>query len=163
MLENNLEDYSWVSINKMSVENLDKILRNILIDRYATGGVESANKSIREIIGDASFWNKFVLYKGKWRLGSINESCLEDKELEFVHMFLDSTILNKWQEICMKGLEKLLDEYVEEGHPTTLFGVITLTERYLQTIPDSQVKVLMYQMWKHLSGVEVIDSNVNSN
>lgn len=62
----------------------------------------------------------------------------------------------------MEDLEKLLEEYVEDYHPTTLDGVITLTERYLQTIPDSQVKVLMYQMWKHLSGVEVIDSKVNS-
>ncbi|CAH9014557.1 hypothetical protein VP249E411_P0231 [Vibrio phage 249E41-1] len=95
MLNISLEDYVWVSINKMRVEDLSKVLRNILIDRYATGGVENANKGIREIIGDASFWNKFVFYKGKWRLGSINEGCLEDKELQFGHMFLDVVDLNK--------------------------------------------------------------------
>ncbi|CAH9017480.1 hypothetical protein VP193E371_P0234 [Vibrio phage 193E37-1] len=95
MLNMSLEDYSWISINKMYVEDLDKVLRNIQIDRSATGGVENANKSIREIIGDASFWNKFVFYKGKWRLGGINEGCLEDKELQFGHMFLDNVDLNK--------------------------------------------------------------------
>tara|TARA_R110002012_G_scaffold3875_2_gene17995 strand:+ start:3259 stop:3522 length:264 start_codon:yes stop_codon:yes gene_type:complete len=87
MLDIKLEDYSWVSIPKMKVEDLDKVLRSVLIDRYATGGVESANKSIREIIGDASFWNGFVFHKGKWRLGCIHEDCLEGKELQAKHMF----------------------------------------------------------------------------
>lgn len=95
MLNTALEDYDWVSINKMYVEDLNKVLRNIQIDRYATGGVESENKSIREIIGDGSFWNKFVFYKGKWRLGCINEDCLGENELQFGHMFLDNVDLNK--------------------------------------------------------------------
>lgn len=95
MINKNLENYQWVSINKMNVEDLDKVLRNIQIDRYATGGVESTNKSIREIVGDASFWNKFVFYNGKWRLGGTSEEVSQDKELQFSHMFLDNVNLSK--------------------------------------------------------------------
>ncbi len=97
MLETNIETYSWVSIKSMSVSDLQKVLKYIKIHRSGTGGVESANLGIRDIIGDIDFWDKFVwseFYGGKkaWRLGCINEVGLPDKELQFSHMFKEGVV-----------------------------------------------------------------------
>ena len=95
MINKNLSNYQWVSINKMNIEDIRKVLGNIKINRYATGGVDSANKGILEIIGDGSFWNKFVFYDGEFRLGSITEGVLEDNEIQFGHMFDDKVNTDK--------------------------------------------------------------------
>ena len=83
MMNYKLDNYIWVDIKKLSDKKLDKILSNIEINRAGTGGVINANKGIKEIIGDSSFWDKFVYYNNSWRLGSINEEVLPSKELKF--------------------------------------------------------------------------------
>ena len=83
MMNYKLENYTWVDIKKLSSKELDKILVNIEINRTGTGGVINANKGIKEIIGDSSFWDKFVYYNNSWRLGSINEEVLPSKEIKF--------------------------------------------------------------------------------
>lgn len=98
MINKNIETHSWVSINKMNVEDLRKVLKHVHINRYATGGVHAANLGILDLIGDGSYWNKFVWSEfsgGKkgWRLGSVNESICEDKELQFAHMFTEGVNL----------------------------------------------------------------------
>lgn len=42
MINKNIETHSWISINKMNVEDLRKVLKHVHIDRYATGGVHAA-------------------------------------------------------------------------------------------------------------------------
>ena len=44
--------------------------------------------------------------------------------------------------------EVLLKQYVEEYHPTDVEGILNVTTRYLSTMEDSQVKVLLYQLSK---------------
>jgi hypothetical protein len=100
MINKDIETHQWVSISRMSVEDLRKVLTHIQINRYGLGGVESVNKGIREIIGDVSFWDKFVWSEfsgGKkgWRLGSVDEQVMECNELQFAHMFKDDVDLSK--------------------------------------------------------------------
>ncbi len=87
MLNKNLDNYTWVSIPSLPTRDFNLILEQICISRYATGGVSNANKSIKDIIGDGSFWDKFVFYEGKWRLGGKTEQCLPEMEIATVHMF----------------------------------------------------------------------------
>jgi hypothetical protein len=87
MVNYKLENFVWVNLLKLSDEELDKILRNIEIDRAGTGGVMNANKGVKDIIGDSSFWDKFVFHNNKWRLGSIVEEVLPYKEIRFESMF----------------------------------------------------------------------------
>lgn len=44
--------------------------------------------------------------------------------------------------------EILLKKYIEEYHPTEVDGILNVTTRYLSTMEDSQVKVLLYQLSK---------------
>jgi hypothetical protein len=88
MVNYKLENFVWVDLLKLSDEGLGKILRNIEIDRVGTGGVINANKGVKDIIGDSSFWDKFVFHNNKWRLGSIVEEVLPCKEISFESMFL---------------------------------------------------------------------------
>lgn len=58
------------------------------------------NRGILDLIGDGSYWNKFVWSefaggKKAWRLGSVNEQVCEDKELQFTHMFTEDFDLKR--------------------------------------------------------------------
>lgn len=83
--------HSWVDLKSTTMKDFDNILENIKINRYATGGVISSNKGIKEIVGDLSFWDKLVWGccgsdKPAWRLGCVNEACDPDKELHAKHL-----------------------------------------------------------------------------
>lgn len=95
MINKNLDNHSWVAIPSLSVKDFGLILKHIEISRYATGGVDSVNKSIKEIIGDGSFWDKFIFYNGGWRLGGKPEEVLPENEIHPLHMFNDSVDLTK--------------------------------------------------------------------
>lgn len=87
----NLPLHSWVNIKNLEEEELNEILESVYITRCALGGISAANKGIKEIIGDVSFWDKFVwcqFYNDRrgWRLGSCNEQGLSDKEITFEQM-----------------------------------------------------------------------------